>query len=107
ALVATNEPLFHEKERRALHDVLVSIREKRPISKLGRARLPNDEWHLKGGDEMASLFPDHPEALARSVEIAEGCTVSLESIRHHYPDEWLPKGFTPIGWLSHLVAEGT
>lgn len=42
--------------------------------------------------EMARLFADHPEAVARTVEIAEACGFCLSQLRYEYPDEPVPPG---------------
>ncbi len=43
---------------------------------------------------MARLFADHPEALARTIEIAQACDFSLDELKYEYPDEPVPPGFT-------------
>ncbi|WP_430437470.1 hypothetical protein [Oceanibaculum nanhaiense] len=48
--------------------------------------------HLKDPAEMARLFRDRPEALRRSLEIAEACTFDLGDLRYEYPAEPVPPG---------------
>ena len=36
---------------------------------------------------MARLFARYPEALARTLEIAERCRFSLDELAYQYPDE--------------------
>ena len=57
----------------------------------------NAERHLKSGAEMARLFAQYPQAVARSLEIAERITFNLEELRYEYPDEPVPPGKTPQG----------
>ena len=66
-LVATNDVLYHAPERRALQDVLTCIREGCTIDEAGRRLEANAERHLKPPAEMARLFRDHPEAVARTL----------------------------------------
>ena len=47
----------------------------------------NAERHLKSPQEMARLFRDHPEAVARTLEVADQCTFSLDELRYEYPNE--------------------
>ena len=64
------------------------------------------ELHLKPPEEMTRLFADYPEAVARSVEIAESCTFSLDELRYEYPDEIGPDGCPPQEVLVRLTWEG-
>ena len=54
----------------------------------------NAERHLKPPAEMARLFARFPEAVARTLEIAEACSFSLDELRYEYPDEPVPPGKT-------------
>jgi len=55
---------------------------------------------------MALLFADHPDALARTVEIAGRCGFSLDELAYEYPDELTQAGRTPAEELRHLAYEG-
>ncbi len=77
-IVATNDVLYHGPERRPLQDVMTCIREKCSIAEAGLRLEANAERHLKSPDEMARLFKDWPEAVARTLEIAERCRFSFE-----------------------------
>ncbi len=99
-LVATNDVRQHIPERRALADVITCIREHCTIDTAGRRLEANAERHLKPADEMARLFRDHPDAIARTVEIADKCRFSLEELRYEYPAEPVPHGRTPDAELA-------
>ncbi len=104
-LVATNDVHCHTPERRPLQDVLTCIREHCTIRTAGWRLHANAERHLKAPGEMARLFRDHPEAVARSVEIAEACRFSLDELRYEYPDEITQGGRSPQEELEHLTWE--
>ncbi len=105
-LVATNDVHYHRPDRRVLQDVLTCIREHCTIDQAGLRLAMNAERHLKAADEMARLFATYPEALRRSVQIAESCTFSLDSLAYEYPDELAPAGRLPQAYLVDLVADG-
>jgi error-prone DNA polymerase len=105
-LIATNDVLYHHAERRPLQDVLTCIREKCLISEAGFRLEANAERHLKTPEEMARLFRDYPEALANTLEIADACRFSLDELRYEYPDEPVPAGLDPQGYLEHLAWDG-
>ena len=105
-LVATNDVLCHHPGRRALADVLTCIREHCTIDEAGRRLAANAERHLKLPGEMARLFRDQPDAVARSAAIAEACDFSLDELAWEYPDEIVPAGETPQSHLARLTAAG-
>ena len=81
--------------RKPLADVLACIREKCTIAEAGYRLEANAERHLKRGAEMARLFAHYPQAVARTLEIADRITFSLDELRYEYPDEPVPPGKTP------------
>jgi len=86
-VVVTNDVHMHSQVRKALHDALVCIREHCQLENAGYHLFPNAERVIKSPDQMTTLFPDHPQWLSRTVEIAEACTFSLDELRYQYPDE--------------------
>jgi len=105
-LVAVNDVLYHAPERRPLADVLTCVREKCTIEEAGLRLAVNEERHLKPPEEMARLFADFPEAIARSLRIADACRFSLGDLHNEYPDEPVPPGKTPQQHLEDLTWEG-
>ncbi|CAO3423629.1 error-prone DNA polymerase [Azospirillum doebereinerae] len=104
-LVATNDALCHSPARRALADVLTCIRHHTTIDEAGWRLAANVERHLKPAVEMARLFRAHPDAVARTVEIADACRFSLDELRYEYPDE-VAEGRDPQEALVALTWAG-
>ncbi|MCW5773343.1 MAG: error-prone DNA polymerase [Rhodospirillaceae bacterium] len=102
-LVATNDAHYHVPARRPLQDVLTCIREHCTLDEAGFRLFANAERHLKPPAEMAQLFRDHPEALARTMEIAGRIRFSLDELRYEYPVEPVPEGGTPQQELERLT----
>ena len=102
-LLATNDPLYATPEQRPLHDILTCIAEKTTIARAGRLLAANAERHLKAPAEMARLFRDHPQALAETQQLLGLIGFSLDELSYHYPEEPVPEGWTPQGWLEHLT----
>lgn len=102
-LLATNDPLYATAEQRPLHDILTCIAEKTTIAKAGRLLRANAERHLKPPEEMARLFKDYPDAIAETQKLLQRIDFSLDELSYHYPDEPVPMGWTPQGWLEHLA----
>ncbi|TXN54093.1 DNA polymerase III subunit alpha, partial [Methylobacterium sp. WL18] len=104
-MVAVSDALYHHPDRRPLQDVVACIRERCRIGEAGYRLEANAERHLKPASEIARLFADHPEALARTVEIAQACTFCLSQLHYEYPDEPVPPGRTAQEYLEEKTWE--
>jgi|CXWL01.1.fsa_nt_gi error-prone DNA polymerase len=106
-LVATNDVYYHVPERRMMQDVLTCVRHGYKITEAGYRLFPNGERYLKPLHEMARLFADHPQALARTVKIAKrALAFNLDQLRFEYADETCPPGLTPMEHLRYLTWQG-
>ncbi len=105
-LVAANDVHYHIARRRALHDVVTAIRHAASLQSLGHELFPNGERHLKSGSQLLPLFAGDSSIIARSVEVADRCTFSLDELRYEYPEELVPNGVLPIQYLSELTWSG-
>ncbi|WP_443748589.1 error-prone DNA polymerase [Asticcacaulis solisilvae] len=104
--IASNDVLFHAPERRILQDVLTCIRHNCTIDQLGFRRERHADRYLKPPEEMARLFERYPEAVARTREIMERCTFSLDQLKYQYPDERMNPDVPPQEVLERFVREG-
>jgi DNA-directed DNA polymerase III PolC len=64
------------------------------------------ERYFKSGEEMASLFPEYPQALANTSFIAEQCDLELPLHRAIFPSVELRSGETPFSKLWKLCFAG-
>ncbi|MBI2223652.1 MAG: error-prone DNA polymerase [Betaproteobacteria bacterium] len=103
-LVAAGDVHMHVRSRRALQDTLTAIRCGTTVASARQALYPNAERHLRMRVRLAQLYP--PELLAETVQIAERCNFSLDSLRYEYPDELVPAGHTPASYLRELAEAG-
>jgi DNA polymerase-3 subunit alpha len=87
-LVATNDCHFLKQEDYHAHEVLLCIQTGRNMDDPKRMRYPED-LYFKSGEEMAAAFPDHPEALSNTLEIAERCNFEFE-FRNYRPPTFVP-----------------
>ena len=103
-LAAAGDVHMHVRSRRPLQDTLTAIRLGTPLERCGRSLFPNAERHLRARVRLAQLYP--PELLAETVAIAARCDFALDELRYEYPEELVPPGHTPAGWLAKLAADG-
>ena len=104
--VATNDVLFHTPERRILQDVVTCIREGVVIDDIGFRRERHADRYLKAPAETLRLFRLWPEAVARSLEIADRCRFSLDELAYQYPHEVGIEGLSAQAALEKLTFEG-
>ncbi|MER3457148.1 MAG: error-prone DNA polymerase, partial [candidate division GAL15 bacterium] len=105
-VVAATEVLYHTPARQPLQDVLACVRCGVTLAEAGRRIRPNAEHAVKSAEAFSALFADDPQAVRRTLEVAERCSFSLRELRYRYPSEWLPEGYTSGQWLRHLTFEG-
>ncbi len=68
--IVSNDVHFVDAADAEAHDHLICLSTGKDLDDPKRMHYTFSEW-LKSPDEMAALFPDHPEALAVTVEIAD------------------------------------
>ncbi|HMV69868.1 MAG TPA: error-prone DNA polymerase, partial [Myxococcota bacterium] len=97
---------MHDATRRRVVDVLTCIRRRCRLDDAGRALAPNAERHLLPPDVFARRFADLPEAVRRTLAVADRCAFRLDELRYTYPHEVVPDGWSAMGWLRELVRRG-
>ncbi len=105
-LVATNDVHYLEKTDAAYHDVLLCIQTNSTRDQEDRMRFQGEEFYLKSAEEMAATFPDQPEALANTVEIAERCNLELTLGELRLPEFEVPEGYDLDSYIRHLCEQG-
>jgi error-prone DNA polymerase len=103
-IVAVGSALMHARSRKALQDILTATRVRRPVAECGFALEPNAENHLRPRTRLAALY--RPEWLEATLQFAGRCHFSLDELRYEYPEEIVPAGHTPTGWLRELTEQG-
>ncbi|MBL8910951.1 MAG: error-prone DNA polymerase [Archangium sp.] len=105
-LLAHNDVHTHTRARQPLQDVLTAIRCGTTVSKAGTLLFPNAERTLKSPAELSALFPDLPDALERTLQLAHACQFSLDDLRYQFSEEALPPGLSPMQFMVQLVEKG-
>ncbi|MEW4453660.1 error-prone DNA polymerase [Bremerella sp. JC817] len=105
-LVASGNVLYHVPDRMVLQHVLTATRVGATVAQLEDELLPNAQRHLRPLEEVQSLFAMVPEAIRRTMWVADQCQFSLDELRYEYPRELAPQGETPVQYLRRLAWEG-
>jgi DNA polymerase-3 subunit alpha len=104
-LAATNDAHYLHREDHQAHDVLLCIGSGKKVGDADRLRFDTNQFYVKSAEEMAALFPDHPEALRSTVEIAEMCTFELEGVST-LPAFDVPPSFTTVSYFEKVARDG-
>jgi DNA polymerase-3 subunit alpha len=105
-LVATNDVHYLRKEDATNHDALLCIQTGSTLLDADRLKFQGDEFYLKSAAEMAAAFPEVPEALASTVEIAKRCNVEMEFGKLYLPVYKTPGDIDQDKYLRQLCEEG-
>ncbi|WP_240231175.1 error-prone DNA polymerase [Devosia lacusdianchii] len=106
ALLATNDVLYHEPDRRIVQDVVTCIREHLTLEAAGWQLAANAERHLKPAAEMADLFKDYPNAISETQGFIARIGFSLDQLKYNYPEETIGNGETAQQTLERLTWAG-
>ncbi|UTV41794.1 error-prone DNA polymerase (plasmid) [Ensifer adhaerens] len=104
--VVTNDILFHDPSRRQLQDIVTCIRNRTTMDAVGYDRERHADRFLKPPEEMHRLFPDYPEALARTREIVKRCKFDMSELQYQYPEEAIVPGLDAQQSLAKFTWEG-
>ena len=105
-LVATNDCHYGERDDYQAHDVLLCVQTGKTVHEHNRLKLETEELYLKSADEMSRGFQYCPEAVERTLEIAERCNLELEFGKYHFPTFTPPKEVGLDDYLDELARAG-
>lgn len=105
-VIATNDAHFVNEEDGVAHDRLICVSTNALVNDLERMHYTQQEW-LKSPQEMENLFPDAPDVLLNTMEVAgkvEKYSLDSKPLLPQFP---IPEGFNDEGdYLAHLVHQG-
>jgi len=104
-LVLTNDAHYLDQSDSDLHDTLLCIGTKKLKNEAQRMRFNSRQFYVKTPDEMARLFPDRPDFLERTLEIASRIEVFPITRKPVTPNFPVPDGFDLNGYFVHVSRE--
>ncbi len=105
-LVATGDVHYLDASDAYAHEALLCIQSGDTLKNPGHWRFDTNEFFFKTPDEMALDFPGLEHALARTLEVAERCSVELELGRVLLPTFPVPEGRDAFDYLVELCEKG-
>lgn len=102
-VVATNNVHYADPADHRLASAMAAIRARRSLAEMNGWLPAWGAASLRTGREMAARFALHPDAVARSVELADELAFDLRKASPRLPKEHIPDGHTAMSWLRELV----
>src|SRR2546423_4105860 len=104
-LVATNDCHYLHHDDAHAQEVLLCIQTGKTMSDTHRMKFATDQFYFKSAAEMAQVFGELPDALSRTVDIAQRCNVRIERIPSPFPEFQVPSEHTAGGYFEKVVRE--
>lgn len=105
-IVATNDCHYLRRRDSRPHEVLLCVQTGTTISDEKRFRFKGDEYFLKSRDEMFECLKEFPDAIERTLEIAERCRFEFKTNGYKLPIFELQGGKSLDDYMSILSREG-
>ena len=106
SFVATNDVHYVDLEDARFQDILLAIQTGCVLSDPNRMRMTDNSYYLRSPDDMASLFPEVPEAISNTLLIAERCNIDLGFKGYRLPNFDVPPSYTADNYLRELCEVG-
>jgi len=71
-----------------------------------RMKFATDQFYFKTAEEMAHVFRELPDAVTRTVAIADRCNVKIQRVSNPFPEFKVPEGHTTDSYFERVVREG-
>jgi DNA polymerase-3 subunit alpha len=105
-VVATNDCHYLTREDAHAQEVLLCIQTGKTMGDSSRMRFATEQFYFKTAEEMAQVFRELPEALERTVAIAERCKLKMERVKNPFPEFAVPEGHTAESYFEKVVRDG-
>jgi DNA polymerase III subunit alpha len=106
SLVATGDVHYLRHEDARAHEALLCIQSGDSLKNPNHWRFDTDQFFFKSPEQMAADFAEYPQALARTLEIAERCNVTIELGNILLPKFPTPDGRDAFDYLVELCEKG-
>ncbi len=105
-LLFSQDCYFHREDRKEISDVLQAIRLNQTLRDSVPHLFINSERSFRPKSYLASRYLSFANAesiLLQSEALAEQFQFSLDQLRYHYPQEFIPEGYTAVSYLEAVT----
>jgi DNA polymerase III subunit alpha len=104
--VATGDVHYLRDVDARAHEALLCIQSGDSLKNPSHWRFETDHFYFKSPEEMAADFPGHEDAMRRTLEVAERCSVEIALDQIHLPRYPVPDGRDAFDYLVELCEKG-
>jgi DNA polymerase III subunit alpha len=105
-LVATNDCHYLTRSDAHAQEVLMCIQTGKTMSDSQRMKFATDQFYFKTAEEMAQVFRELPDAVSRTVAIADRCNVKIQRVTNPFPEFKVPEGLEADSYFEKVAREG-
>lgn len=105
-LVATNDVHYLNKEDSEAHEVMLNIGSGKELTDPTHMKYDGGGYHFTSEQEMRELFPEFPNAIDVTQEIANKVDFDIDLKTHHFPKYEIPQGYDLDSYLEKVVYDG-
>jgi len=105
-LVATNDLHYVKQQDADSQEALLALNSGSNLNDPTRFKFDGTGYYVKSAAEMAKVFPEHPEALANTLLIAEQCEVTFDTKANYMPHFPVPAGEDEVSFFIKEIERG-
>ncbi len=105
-VIATNDSHYVAADDSRAHEILLCVQTAGSMNDPNRFKFDTQEFYIKSAEEMARLFPDHPETLSRTMQFVDRCNLKLTKVDNPFPEFPVPEGHTLDSYFEEVCREG-
>jgi len=105
-IVATNDLHYVKQNDAGAQEALLALNSGSNLNDPTRFKFDGTGYYVKSAAEMAKVFPDHPEALANTLLIAEQCEVTFDMKANYMPHFPVPAGEDEVSFFIKEIERG-
>ncbi len=105
-LIATSDAHYLMEADREAHEVMLAIQTKATIDDPKRFSFGDCRVFVRSEEQMLNAFPEQPQAIWNTGQIADLCDFNFEFGKLHFPQFPIPAKHTQDSYFSQLCKEG-
>lgn len=104
--IASSDAHYLLKDDKQAHEILLAIQTKDVMTNPDRFSFGTCNVYVRSTQEMLSSFPNNPELIWNTGDIADSCDFNFEFGKLFFPQSPIPQGSTPESYFEKQCIDG-